>query len=200
MKLIQLDSISRNELQGSYDMGILLGGMINYRSDTNLISFNQNGDRLFQTIELYKSGVIDKILISSGSGMIQYPAFKEAELIKRFLERIGIPTHDIITEAISNNTFENAVQTKKILSGYYERLSEKRFLLITSASHMRRAKACFEKQDIRVIPYSTVNKEYKGPVVFNYEMILPDPLALNNWKTITHEIIGFWIYRLKGYL
>ena len=200
MKLVEMESVSRSELVETYEMGILLGGMISIQSDTTLISFNQNGDRLFQTIELYRSGKIKKILISSGSGMVQLQSFKESYLIKKYLGKIGVPSEDVFIETISNNTYQNAVESKKTLEQQFGDINQMTFPLITSASHMRRAKGCFQKQGINVIPYSTTKRVKPGTFIFRYEMILPDPHALSSWKVIMHELIGYTIYKFRGYL
>jgi len=200
MQILEIDSLGSHELLESFEVGILLGGMINIDSDTNKVNFNSNGDRLFQTIDLYKSGRIDKILISSGSGEVQLPAFKESALIKRYLVKIGIPADDVYIEIQSRNTFENAVECKAIIDSIYGLEYNRKVLLITSASHMRRAKKCFEKQMISVVPYSTTKREQPGPFIFSSEMVLPDAEALSRWKVIGHEMAGLLFYKVGGYI
>jgi uncharacterized SAM-binding protein YcdF (DUF218 family) len=200
MSLIEMESVGRSDLPGTYAAGILLGGMIHYQSDSNLVNFNANGDRLFQTIDLYMSGKIDRIIISSGSGLMQLPSFRESYLIKKYLVGIGLPAGDILVETRSRNTYENAVETGLLLDELYGSRSAHQFLLITSASHMRRAVGCFRKQGIDVIPYSTTKRAVKGKQIFDIEMILPNPAALWQWKTVNHEIAGIVVYRLTGKL
>lgn len=200
LSLVEIDSIGRNDITKPYDVGILLGGMVSFKSDSTIINFNQNGDRLFQTIDLYKSGKIDKILITSGSGMIQLPSFKEANLIRQYLLKLDIPSSDIIIENRSNNTHENAVYSAEILRERYPNIDQRNFLLITSASHLRRGVACFEKQGIAVTPYSTTKRVTEEPKIFNSKWIFPDPYALQYWDIATHEIFGYWIYKVRGYV
>lgn len=198
--LWEVDTVARHELDTHYDAGILLGGMVNFQSDSTLVSFNQNGDRLFQTMELYRSGKIDKILISSGSGLLQLPSFKEAYLAKRYLLSIGFPEEDILIETRSRNTHENAVMTKEVLTDHFGSLDGRNFLLITSASHMRRAMGCFRKEGVPVQAYSTTKRGSSGPFVFTTKMILPDPYALEQWNIFFYELAGTATYRLQGYL
>ena len=200
LSLVEIESIGRNDIVEPYDVGILLGGMVNFKSDSSVINFNHNGDRLFQTIDLYKSGKIEKILITSGSGMIQLPSFKEANLIRQYLLKIDIPNEDIIIENKSNNTHENAAFTAEILRERFDDINDRDFLLITSASHLRRGVACFEKQGISVAPYSTTKRATEGPRVFNSKWILPDPHALEYWEIISHEVFGYLIYKVRGYV
>ena len=198
MTQLEVDTLGRSNLEHPYEAGILLGGMIQYTSDTSQINFNANGDRLFQTIDLYQAGMIDKIMISSGSGLIQLPTLKEASLIKKYMVDIGIPADDILVETISRNTYENAVETRKVLEATYGSNLSEEFLLITSASHMRRSRACFRKQGIDVVPYSTTKRGVAGPFVFESEMILPNARSFEHWKTIFHESLGLIMYKLSG--
>jgi len=200
MQFLEVRSVGKSELKQHYDMGILLGGMVSYQSDTSQINFNSNGDRLFQTIDLYHSGYIDKILISSGSGLLLMPSFKESYLIKQYMVNIGIPREDVLIETNSRNTFENAVETRKMLDLIFSHPEEEEFLLITSASHMRRANACFKKQGLNVTPYSTTKRAESGPSVFRSEMILPSPHAFYQWKVIGHELAGLLFYKIEGYI
>lgn len=197
---LEPETIGRADIARPYEIGIVLGGMIGNNSGPDQVSFNQNGDRLFQTIELYQTGKIKKILISSGSGLLLHPEMREAVILRRYLERIGIPSQDILVEAMSRNTHENAVECSNLLTMLYGDPVKPEFLLITSASHLRRATACFKKQGLNVVPYSTTKRAAPARRVWHYEMILPDPDALWQWKVFFHEVIGLAVYRVKGYV
>src|SRR3989338_851576 len=88
-----------------YDVGIVLGGMAEYNNDLKTLSSGDNGD-----------------LTNKG--------LHEAKQMKAILVRWGIPKEDIITETVSRNTHQNAVETKKVLDKYYPHY--KSFILITS--------------------------------------------------------------------
>ena len=95
-----------------YDYGIVMGGMINLRSDEENILFLKNNDRLLNTIELFSENKIKKILISGASGSLT-SELKESEILKRYLIKIGIPDSCVLAENSSKNTFENAIFAKK---------------------------------------------------------------------------------------
>ena len=73
------------------------------------------------------------------------------------LKEWGIPSEAVLIEGRSRNTYENAIETKKLLKA---RQIDK-ILLITSALHMPRALATFRTAGIDAIPspsgYSIVN-------------------------------------------
>ena len=184
-----------SDIHGTYDAGIVLSGMVMYDNSIDRIQFNRRNDRLMQAISLYKMGKIRKIVFSGGSGSLVYTYLKESEMVKKFLVEIGIPAEDIITENKSNNTRENALFTKEVLD---KEIPHGKFLLFTSAFHMRRAVACFKKVGIEVTPYST--DRYSGPRKYYPDhLLIPNSGALFDWNSLLHEIIGYGIYKVMGY-
>lgn len=176
--------------------GILLGGdIVTYDRPSDRVIFRSGSDRLLQSVDLYKNGTIKKIIISGGSGHLIYKDRTEAAFVKKYLIGIGIDNSDILVENTSKNTFDNAKFTARLLEK--NNISDS-VLLITSALHMRRASACFEKQSIPVIEYPT--SKITGPRLKNFEhLFIPSIKTLENWNLLIHEIIGFGVYKVLGY-
>ena len=61
------------ESMKTYDYGIVLGGMSVNDDELNRVQFFRGVDRLIQAIDLYKRGIIKKIIFTSGSGRILHP-------------------------------------------------------------------------------------------------------------------------------
>ncbi|MDX1350998.1 MAG: YdcF family protein, partial [Putridiphycobacter sp.] len=118
---------------GQHDVGIVLGGMTEYNNDFDRLSIRRGGDRIWQAIQLYKLGKIKKILISGANGHLIDKGLQESIQLKKDLVILGIPEEDIITECISKNTYENAIESRKVLAQLNTKPS---VLLITSAMHM----------------------------------------------------------------
>ncbi len=196
MRAWEVPAVSQASLK-HYDAAIVLGGLSSWDPTLKRIQFHRGGDRLFQAIELYKKGLADKILITGGSGSMQYQQYKEADYIKQYMLDIGIPESAILIERESKNTYENAVMTKKLLQQTFP--SGGNYLLITSAIHMRRSKACFDKAGVRTLCYST--DRYTGPRKFQFDhLVLPDASTLSDWYWLLHEITGYLSYKAAGYL
>ena len=68
-----------------YSAGIILGGLCSYNEVYKRYFFSEAGDRLFQTLHLYKKGKIGKIIVSGGSGRLFINEQKEADVIKEYL-------------------------------------------------------------------------------------------------------------------
>lgn len=178
-----------------YDVGIVLGGMSVYDEELQRPQFYRGVDRLLQAVELYKLGMIKKVVFTGGSGRLLHPEMKEGDYIKRYMVFMGIPEKDIIIESQSQNTRENALYTKNLLE---ERKLTGRYLLITSAFHMRRSMNCFKTVGLDVTPYST--DRYSGPRKWEFDhLFIPNTSALNDWYTLIHEVVGYVTYKVIGY-
>jgi uncharacterized SAM-binding protein YcdF (DUF218 family) len=186
------------EQTSKHEVGIVLGGMFEYDNDTERLSIRRGGDRIWQAINLYKAGKIDKILISGNHGYITDRGLHESEQLKKVLLNWGIPHQDIIIETESKNTYQNAKETVALLEKSYPHFSS--FLLITSAKHMRRASACFENQGLKVTPFST-DPYVGGSRSYRWdEFIIPDVDNFSNWFDLNKEVVGYVAYATVGYL
>jgi len=174
---------------------ILLGGFSVYDFERNKINFQASSDRVLQTMSMLSKGTIDRILISSGSGFVTDTTQKESIFVRNYLLGIGYSPQQILIDSISRNTKENAIESKKVLS--LHNLEDKTCLLVTSAFHMRRAKACFKKNGIKVIPYPT---DFKSDLnLSTYDMFVPSIKAIEKWNILIHEVVGFSVYKILDY-
>ena len=177
-----------------FDAGILLGGMISLSSSDENILFNEYNDRLLNTLELFHKGIIKKIIITGASGSLSSD-LKEADIIKSFLIRIGVPKEKIIVENQSKNTHENAIYTE--LTCKELEMDKYSFLLITSDYHMRRSLSCFKKTGLNITPFVKESDEFHFDLEY---LIVPQINVLFNWKVLFHEIVGYFVYKLMGYV
>lgn len=178
------------------DVAIVLGGMTEYNNDLKTLSIRRGGDRIWQAITLYKTHKVDKLLISGDHGYVIDRGMHEAAQLKEVLVKWGIPGEDILIENSSKNTYENAVESKKILKEEFP--EAKRFILVTSGRHMKRALACYEKAGIHCTPYST--DLYTGPTRFYTfeDFVIPSVGVMDDWHGLIKEWVGFVTYRITG--
>ena len=104
-----------------------------------VVSGGQTQSRAAKGIELYKQGYAPKIVFS-GAALDDGPS--NAYAMRDLALSEGIPSKNILIDEKSQNTFENAVNSKKIL----DELSAKSLILVTSPYHQRRANQTFEKE------------------------------------------------------
>lgn len=187
------------DLQSSYEVGVILGGGMVYsdREPYDRIYFGQRLGRINQAILLYKKGILNKILVSGGSGRIIDNEDKEADNLTRYLQMCDVKTEDILVENRSRNTHENALFSARILDN--KNLADQKILIFTSASHLRRALLCFKKLNLDVEGFST--DFYSHEREFTPDMLfIPDPSAFTDWQMIIKEIEGLLFYKLAGYI
>lgn len=188
MRLWEVQTKKYDQLE-SYDAAIVLGSFLTYDKEFDRIQFRYSADRLFQAIELYKMGKVKKIVYTGGSGSLLHQDEQEGPYVKRYLMTLGIPETDILIESTSNNTHENALNTKKIID---ENIPDGKFLLVTSGFHMRRAEACFKKEGMNITSYSV--DRICGPRKYEFDhLFLPSPEVMSVWKVWNHEVVGYLI-------
>ncbi len=184
------------KLEPPYEVGVVLGGnTITFQKDFERKTFNGNIDRLLQAVDLYHKGIIKKILVTGASGDLIYRNQKEGRLMAAFLREIGIPDSNILVDTLAENTHENAVYVKKIL----EKEGAGKLLLVTSSLHMRRALACFRHEGMHPAVYATnpLNTGIRWNIEF---LLIPDSANLLIWNGLIHEVLGYVVYWVYGYI
>lgn len=180
----------------SYQVGIVLGGITTDKDPRDRVHVSGAADRILHAIQLYRAGKIEKILISGGTGKILKDSIPEAILLKKILLLSQIPEQDILIESSSRNTHENALFSAEILK---EKYPSQKYLLITSAFHMRRARACFEKIGLSVDPFSVDMRSDKNEYTPDV-LLIPVSGAIGNWEIMIKEWLGMLAYQISGYI
>lgn len=181
-----------------HDVAIVLGGMFEYNGDLDEISIRRQGDRLFKAVSLYKTGKVEKLLISGDSGYIGDRGLHEAKQVKEVLISWGIPETDIISEEKSVNTHENAIESVKILKQSYPHYN--RFLLVTSGIHMKRALACFKNEGLECASFSTDLYSNQTGKYYWDQYLIPNADTFILWNKLFKEVVGYISYSIVGYI
>lgn len=114
-------------------------------------------ERVVQGVALYKKGFAPKIIFSGGLSLGNRDQF-DSDAMKRVAVELGVREEDILLENQSKNTFENLVNSKKII----EEKGFKKVLLVTSAIHTYRSVTVAKKLGVELIPASPVPfEEYR---------------------------------------
>ncbi len=162
------------------------------------------GDRILYAFWLYQQGKADHLLLAGGSidwlSSEENPATDMASLFKIF----GVPEEALWLEPDSRNTYEDAQYSAKIL----KEKGISRIILVTSALHMPRSVALFEKQGLQVIPAPTdfvvtqrgwdnLTKTNLAGHLYN---LLPSAENLSITSRALKEYLGILVYGIKGWL
>lgn len=198
MQAWEPDFKSFNEIQPS-QIGIVLTGVTNLsKTAYDRTFFNKGADRITHALQLYRMGKIKKILITGGQGLNPINSQTEAETLERFLLMTGMTAADILIEDQAKNTAQNAQFSKDFLKKNGIDTNQE-FILITSAFHMHRAKACFDKVGLKTVTFPT--DYYSHDTKYTIPGLLyPSPSAIGQWHILQKEWIGIIIYKLVGYI
>jgi uncharacterized SAM-binding protein YcdF (DUF218 family) len=196
MRAWEVEATPYKSISKVYAWGIVLTGVtLNDREPDDRVYFHHGADRVTHTIQLYKLGIIKKILISGGVGRVITKGRPEADELFKVMVMAGVPEADIVIESKSANTHENAVNARALLKDE----SAENCLLITSGFHMRRALACFEKQGFRTDTFSA--DFYTHPRQFTPDVLLvPRADSINLWQKLFKEWTGMIAYWIAGYV
>lgn len=193
----EIDPVRIENLHKTYAVAIVLGGFTatGVEPDDRVYT-SRSIDRLLHTLQLYREGKVQKFLITGGSGLVFAKGLSESEQAKQLLLLSKVPEKDIILEPNARNTHENAIYSAEIIR---DRFPGQSCLLVTSAYHMRRAKACFDKiglpVDVFSADLSTFERSFTPDVLF-----LPNPGAIEKWHLFIREISGMLAYKVAGYI
>lgn len=180
----------------SYDAIIVLGGMVRGISlEEGQVLLGSSSSRLMESLRLYNKKVAPSLLVTGGDlGVFSPNQWRESDGMLDFFSLAGVPVENILLEDQARNTYENAFYSKPLL----ESINGKKFLLVTSAFHMKRSLAIFDKIGLNVVPY-VVDSRKRTKTTFPFNLFPSiDALALSS--TVMREMVGYIAYWWKGYL
>ena len=190
--LWEYQTIQADDIKFPYEIGVLLGPFIFSHGEDFSINFpNCEGNSRFnESIALYQQGKFKKILLSGDDNI---------EQAKALLIHKGILPENLLIEGASQNTYENALYTKKLLIEKGD--TSERILLLTSANHMRRAIKCFDKVGLKVTPYSVDHLSNCSNVWdIGLKDIIPIEYGLVYWRILMRECFSMLVFFIYGYI
>jgi len=182
----------RKELKNirNADAIVVLGGMFNYVK-TEKGGLNEWGDpdRFFGGIELFKAGKANQIIFT-GAKMpwADKDQETEGESLKKYALEMGVPDTAIKVSGLVTTTEDESKEVRKLLP------NTKTIVLVTSAFHMPRSQALFERQGFEVISFPVDSKvSFEATTVLDY---LPEAGSFRKSETGIRELIGRLFYSL----
>lgn len=146
--------------------------------------------------DLYTQGFAPRIVFAGGDASIFGEGPQEGVEMKRLALRLGVPEEAAIVEGRSRTTYENAVETKRILG-------KGSILMVTSAYHVPRALRLFRKQGLNTTPYPCsyiVQDRIEDGWDIDLFGLIPEVEALHRSTLAINELAGMLFYRISGKL
>ncbi|MBW2622196.1 MAG: YdcF family protein [Deltaproteobacteria bacterium] len=144
--------------------------------------------RLIEGLRLQRLLPHSKLILTEGGmpGMIT-----GAGIMAEIATALGTAPEDLMVESKSRDTKDQARIIKKIVGN-------ERVIIVTSALHMRRSMALFEKQGMRPIPAPTNYLAIKNTTKRPLQAYLPQAKAVYKVETAFHEYLGLVWAKVRG--
>ncbi len=180
-------ALQASDVDGAQAIVVLGAGVHNHQPEYQTSSLTPTGlERVRYAAYLYQNTQLP-ILVTGGNPL---GGDTDAEVMQRELTTF-FKTPVRWVESKSANTAENAQMSWEVL--HKEGITK--ILLVTHASHMRRAKASFDRVGFTVIPAPTVFHNRPPDSILKF---VPQLRALRTLNTVLHEWVGILWYRLQG--
>jgi uncharacterized SAM-binding protein YcdF (DUF218 family) len=151
---------------------------------------NSSAERMTMAFALWRQFPKLQLVFTGGEGELFGTGPSEADRAKLFFDSMGVPPDAVRMESRSRNTYENAVYTRD-LPGMDARNP---WLLMTSAWHMPRSLATFQKAGWNVKAYPVDFRTGGSTPWTSYSL----SGGADQWELLFHEWLGLAAYRLSG--
>lgn len=178
----------------NYTGVVVLGGALERSAmwePKGRIALKSSAERMTVPVGLMQRNPKLRLLFTGGVGTLAGEGMTESQRAKIYFDLMGVDASRVLYEDRSNTTFENAVLSAK-LPGVDK---QQPWLLLTTAAHMPRSLAVFQKVGWNVTPYPVDFRSPQTPSE-DFEYSLEGGAA--KWYYALHEIVGFWAYKLTG--
>lgn len=146
--------------------------------------------RLVEGVRQWRLHPGSTLVLSGGSVYGETP---NAEVLASAAESLGVDRADILIEAESKDTHDEAVLLKPILG-------RDDFVMVTSASHMPRAVALFRGQGLEPTPAPTDYQSKKAGRSLTPGFFFPSTTGFTRGQRAAHEYLGLLWSKLRGQL
>jgi uncharacterized SAM-binding protein YcdF (DUF218 family) len=141
--------------------------------------------RVVEAVRIYRELPGSRLVFSGGP--VTDP---ESEVMASVARGLGVSDQDIDLESAAMDTEEEARLLQPMLGS-------ERFILVTSAAHLPRSMALFQKLNMNPIPAPAGYLALRRQGVNAYSFF-PDPDSLIKWGVVIHEYLGMGWSKLRG--
>lgn len=180
------------------DAVVMLGGTHDYSPRTLLpMNFGPSVDRVTTALELIRTGKARALVLGGAFYRLHGEERPDSELLEQWMRAWQLPTGELLRLGMCANTRDEAERVAKLAR---ER-GWRRVLLVSTAAHLRRGEGTFRRVGLEVVP---VGCDFQGLDALDHPdqlwRVIPEAGNLNWFQSWFHEVVGWWWYRLKGWL
>lgn len=153
-------------------------------------ALNDAAERMTEVAPLLRRYPHLQVLFTGGEGELFGTGPSEAERARQFFQAQGVMPEKLLLESASRTTYENALLSRQIAGVD----ATKPWLLLTSAYHMPRSMAAFQKAGWNVTAYPV---DFRSGLATPWTQYSMDQ-GVKRWRLALHEMLGLLAYRLAG--
>ena len=181
------------------DAAMVLGGCADPSPyEAGGVHLTRAADRLLMGVEVVRTGKAPVLVLGGGWMLVNGQRKAEADAVKAWLTSWNLPAdREIVSLGENADTRAEALHFAALAK---ERGWRRRVLLVTSASHMRRAVAVFRAVGIDPVPVPCNFLAAAEALPRWIPVGIPGVTGFDNFGVWSHEIAGWAIYRHRGWL
>jgi uncharacterized SAM-binding protein YcdF (DUF218 family) len=184
-----------NELPAVDAVVVLGGGHGVSQHDVFGFVLMDGAQRVLTGLELMRQHKGRVLVLGGGYYMAGEQKRPRSELLQNWLKAWDLPGTPVFTLGTALNTREEAENAQKLA----KEQNWRRLILVTSASHMKRAEAVFKNVGLSVICVACDFRAYGVPDEDSSCPFIPRMGNFELWSNYLHEEIGWLIYRWRGW-
>lgn len=167
-------------------------------SSYDLLGFktSEGGNRLLTAVELVRQGRAKTLVLGGSWGMAGNPEVPSMTVVQQWVTNWRLTSRPVTNLGICADTHDEALA--------FRRLKDERgwqnVILVTSALHLRRSVAVFEKAGVEVIPVGSDFRVAGVPPSPAHWSPFPKQERFQALSLYMHEAIGWWVYRWRGWI
>ncbi len=183
-------------LAGADAIVCLGGGATASLTEPTGIHLQRGADRLSTALSLAFADMAPVLVFGGGGREKDGQVYSEADALVEHFRKFADEKTELVSLGVCANTYDEAHKVAELAV----RRGWKKILLVTSAGHMPRAVATFQKAGVPVVP---VPCHYTSGFnrISDMEWIhLPHVESITLFQDWLHEVIGTWTYRWRGWM
>lgn len=183
---------------------VVLSGMLDQRPGIPLGEWADGVDRFEAGLDLWQAKKAPFLVFTGGKIPWRPRENPEGDLLKERAVIRGVSKDSIRVTGKAGNTAEEAVAVRELIETMHRQRPEigRRIILVTSASHMSRARQLFILQGLEVQPFAVDFQPTEiPPSIGDFVLcLLPRASYLHRSEVAVRELMGRAFYRLKNWV
>lgn len=178
------------------DAIVMLGGLLApSTNDLFGVDFQPAVDRVIAAGELVRQDKATDLVLGGGPRKHGPPGVVESDYLLPWLNAWKLTPRRVHQLRNCTNTRDEAAACKQLA----DERGWKKLILITSASHMRRAEGVFRTAGLDVVCFAADFSGLAGMQDVEWKLI-PGAGRLETFDVWLHEVVGWWVYRWRGWI